>query len=100
MTLALLTSRTSEFEIIYYLKKPLKFEEIKLIIAKLNINPIELVRTNERIWKEHYKGIQMTDKEIIMAMIDNPKLIERPIVTTNKKAIIGRPPENVFSLLD
>ena len=58
------------------------------------------MRTNESIWKESYKGKHLTDKEIIIAMIDNPKLIERPIVTTNKKAIIGRPPENVLSLFD
>ena len=100
MTLALLISKTSGFETIDYLKNPIKFEEIKLIIEKLNIKPIELVRTNESIWKESYKGKQLTDKEIIIAMIDNPKLIERPIVTTNKKAIIGRPPENVLSLFD
>lgn len=100
MTLALLISKTSEFEIIDYLKNPIKFEEIKLIIEKLNIKPIELVRTNENIWKESYKGKRLTDKEIIIAMIENPKLIERPIVTTNKKAIIGRPPENVLSLFD
>ena len=101
MTLALLISKTSEFEIIDYLKNPIKFEEIKLIIEKLNIKPIELVRINESIWKENYiKNKQLTDEEIIIAMRDNPKLIERPIVTTNKKAIIGRPPENVLSLFD
>ena len=58
------------------------------------------MRTNESIWKKRYKGKQLTDKEIIIAMIENPKLIERPIVITNKKAIIGRPPENVLSLFD
>ena len=100
MTLSLLISKTSEFEIIDYLKNPIKFEELKLIIEQLNINPIELVRKGEKIWKENYSGKQLTDKEIIRAMIENPKLIERPIVTTNKKAIIGRPPENVLSLFD
>lgn len=100
MTLSLLNSKTSEFEIIDYLKKPLKFEEIKLIIQKLNIKPIDLIRKNEKIWKEKYKDKRLNDKEIIIVMIDNPKLIERPIVTTNKKAIIGRPPENVLSLFD
>ena len=96
----LLNSKTSEFEIIDYLKKPLKFEEIKLIIQKLNIKPIDLIRKNEKIWKEKYKDKRLNDKEIIIVMIDNPKLIERPIVTNNKKAIIGRPPENVLSLFD
>ena len=100
MTLALLISKTSEFEAIDYLKNPIKVEEIKLILEKLKIKPIELVRTNESIWKESYKGNQLTDEEIITAIINNPKLMERPVVTTNKKAIIGRPPENVLSLFD
>ena len=60
MTLALLDSKTSEFEIIYYLKNPIKFEEIKLILEKLKIKPIELVRTNESIWKESYKSKPVT----------------------------------------
>ena len=76
MTLSLLISKTSEFEIIDYLKNPIKFEELKLIIEQLNINPIELVRKGEKIWKENYSGKQLTDKEIIRAMIENPKLIE------------------------
>tara|TARA_Y100000766_G_scaffold190110_1_gene163451 strand:- start:2 stop:316 length:315 start_codon:yes stop_codon:yes gene_type:complete len=100
MTLNILNSKTSEFEIIEYLKNPIKFEELKLIIEQLNIKPIELVRKNEKIWKDSYEGKQLTEKEIITAMIENPKLIERPIVISNKKAIIGRPPENVLSLFN
>ena len=58
----------------------------------LNIKAIELIRTNEIIWKENYKGKEMTDQELINAMMENPKLIERPIVVKNGRAIIGRPP--------
>lgn len=97
-TLALIEEKTSEFEIIEYLKKPLPFDALELILAKLNLNPIDIVRKNEQIWKENYKGKEMTGNEIISALVDNPKLMERPIVTTNNKAIIGRPPENVLSL--
>ena len=99
MTLSLLNSKTSEFEIIDYLKKPLKFEEIKLIIQKLNIKPIDLIRKNEKIWKEKYKDKRLNDKEIIIVMIDNPKLIERPIVLGDTKGLIARPPERVLELL-
>ena len=53
----------------------------------------------EQIWKENYNGKELTDDEIIMAMVENPKLIERPIVVKNGKAIIGRPPEKVLNLL-
>jgi len=99
-TLAIIESKTSVIEIIDYIKNPIKFEEIKLIIKKLKIKAISLVRINESIWREHYKGKEMTDEEVIKAIIEHPKLMERPIVTTNKKAIIGRPPENVLSLFD
>jgi arsenate reductase len=99
-TLAIIESKTSVIEIIDYIKNPIKFEEINLIIEKLKIKAISLVRINESIWRKHYKGKEMTDEEVIKAIIKHPKLMERPIVTTNKKAIIGRPPENVLSLFD
>ena len=59
-----------------------------------------IVRTNESIWKESYKDKQLTDEKIILAMIENPKLMERPIVINGMKAIIGRPPENVLEIID
>ena len=95
---ALVKSKTSDFEIIEYLKNPLKFEEITLLLSQLNIKPLELIRIQESIWKENYKGIQMNDDQIINAIVNHPKLMERPIVTTNKKAILGRPPENILEL--
>ena len=97
-TLALLEKKTTDFKIIEYLKNPLSFDEIKEIIEKLAIKPIDLVRKNEQIWKNNYKGKEMTDVEIIKVMEGNPKLIERPIVINEKNGIIGRPPEKVLSL--
>ena len=97
-TLALFEKETTEFKIIEYLKNPLSFDEIKEIIEKLAIKPIDLVRKNEQIWKDNYKGKEMTDVEIIKAMEINPKLIDRPIVINEKHGIIGRPPEKVLSL--
>ena len=64
----------------------------------MELKPINLVRINETIWKEKYKGKEMSDHDIIKALVDNPKLMERPIVTSNTQAIIGRPPENVLNL--
>lgn len=83
------------FEIVQYLKDIPSFNELKEIIDLLGISPIELVRKNEAIWKENYKGKELSDSDIIQAMIENPKLIERPIVINNDKAIVGRPPENI-----
>jgi len=97
-TLSLLEKETTDFKIIEYLENPLSFDEIEEIVEKLAIKPIDLVRKNEQIWKDNYKGKEMTDVEIIKAMERNPKLIERPIVINEKHGIIGRPPEKVLSL--
>ena len=98
-TLSIIQETGKEVEIIEYLKDTLSFEDLVLILEMLNIQPIELIRKDEIIWKEKYRGKQMTDDEIINAMRENPKLIERPIVIKNGKAIIGRPPEKVLDLL-
>ena len=67
-TLALLEKETTDFKIIEYLENPLSFDEIKGIVKKLAIKPIDLVRKNEQIWKDNYKGKEMSDVEIIKAM--------------------------------
>ena len=74
-----------DFEIINYLDDPLSMDEIKFLIKKLKIKPIELIRKNELIWKTNYKNKKLSDEEIIMAMVDNPKLIERPIIVVEKR---------------
>lgn len=96
---AILEESNVEFETIKYLDQTLTKDELVEIISLLEIKPIELVRKNEKIWKESFKSKELTDDEIINAMIENPKLIERPIVVNNKKAVIGRPPENINSII-
>lgn len=95
----ILENSKQNFETISYLINTPKESELIEIIDLLKIPPIELVRKNEKIWKEHFKGINLSDNEIIKAMIENPKLIERPIVINNKKAVIGRPPESISSII-
>ncbi|OGS72317.1 MAG: arsenate reductase (glutaredoxin) [Flavobacteria bacterium RIFCSPLOWO2_12_FULL_35_11] len=97
--LAILQESKLPFEIINYIETPLSKDELTEIIKLLGIPPIDLVRKNEAIWKENYKGKNLSDSEIIMAMVKNPKLIERPIVINNDKAVIGRPPELIKSIL-
>lgn len=97
--LELLENSEKEFEIIKYLEEIPTNEELTSIIEKLQIKPIDLVRKNEAIWKENYKGKELSDKEIISAMIQNPKLIERPIVLNGNKAAIGRPLENIKKII-
>lgn len=97
--LAILQESKLPFEIINYLETPLSTVELTEIIKLLGISPIDLVRKNEAIWKENYKGKNLSDSDIITAMVKNPKLIERPIVINKSKAVIGRPPELIKSIL-
>jgi len=97
--LAILEESKLEFEVVNYLKTPSTKEELTEILELLKISPIDLVRKNEAIWKENYKGKNLTDNQVIDAMVENPKLIERPIVINNGKAVIGRPPELIKTIL-
>ena len=98
--LQILKDHHVNFEVVEYLKNPPTKEKLKEIIKKLGIKPIDLVRKNEKIWKENYKGKDLSDDEIIQAMVENPKLIERPIVIKDDKAVLGRPPENILEILE
>lgn len=97
--IALLEEKGTEFEVVKYLENIPTETELKKIIQLLNISPIDLVRKNEAIWKEQYKKQALSDQEIISAMLKNPKLIERPIVINGNKAVIGRPTENILTIL-
>ncbi len=98
--LALLEESGKEFEVVKYLDTPLTTEQLNEIINILDIKPIELVRKNEAIWKSDYKGKDLTDAQIVAAMSENPKLIERPIVILDKNGVIGRPTELINELLE
>lgn len=97
--LAFIQEKNQEVEIIKYLEQQLNFEELVLIIKKLNCKPIEIVRVKEKIWIENFKGKIMSDDEIIQAIVSNPILIERPIVIKGEKAIIGRILEEVSQFI-
>ena len=97
--LQLLETSGKDFKIIKYLENVPTKEELSAIIDKLGIPPIDLVRKNEAVWKESYKGKDLTDDELIEAMVAHPKLIERPIVINNGKAVIARPPEKISAII-
>ena len=97
-TLKLLEENSSDIEIIEYLKTPPSYAELKDVLMKLNMPASEIIRKSEAIFKEKFKGKDFSEEEWIQVMIENPKLIERPIVVRNNKAVIGRPPENVEQL--
>jgi arsenate reductase len=97
--LAFLEDSNKSFEVIKYLEDVPTFDELKSIIDKLNIKPIELVRQKEKIWIDNFKNNTMTDDEIIQTMISNPILIERPIVINGDKAVIARPLEKARNII-
>lgn len=97
--LEILEKSGKDFEIIKYLDDVPSVKELKGIINLLEIKPIDLVRKNEAIWKENFKNKDLTDADIIAAMLKYPKLIERPIIINGNKAVIGRPPELISSIL-
>ena len=94
-----LESKKINFEVIDYIKNNLSSEQIRNILKKLQLKPIELVRKNEAIWKEKYKGKDFSDEQLIKIISNEPKLIERPIIVSEKLAVIGRPTENIDKLL-
>jgi arsenate reductase len=98
-TLALLQESGVEPTVIEYLKAPPTAAELKAIVAKLGIKPEQLVRKGEDVYKEKFAGKTLTDAQWIDAMVKNPILIERPIVVSGERAVLGRPPENVKPLL-
>lgn len=98
-TLQLIEEKGVDVEIIKYLEEKPSQEELKEVISKLGISPMDLLRKGEAVYKENYKGKELSDDEWIAAMVENPKMIERPIVVKGNKAVLGRPPENVLDLL-
>ena len=98
-TLALLHDKGLEPEIVLYLDSVPTQKRLKEILKMLDIPAEKLVRKGEPIYKEKYKGHTLSEAEWIKAMVTHPKLIERPIVIKDGKAVIGRPPENVLDLV-
>ena len=98
-TLQLLRDHNIEPQVFLYLDHPPVESELKRLIQALGIIPFDLIRKKEKIYLEKYKGQELTDQEWINAMLESPILIERPIVVSGDKAVVGRPPSNVLSII-
>ncbi len=93
-----LQSKTDDIQIVEYLKNPLTEEELKKLLMLLNKKPQEMIRTQEVVYKQNFKGKNFTDDEWIKIMVENPKLIKRPIVVKGNKAVWGDPAEEIDKL--
>ena len=94
-----LTENNIPHKIVHYLETPLNAEELKEILNALGHSADQLLRKQETIWKSEYKHRTLDEDALIQAMVDHPKLIERPIVSSGKKAVVARPIEKLHQFL-
>ena len=99
-TLELLRQHQIEPEIILYLDCPPSITELNDLLAKLAFRASDLLRKGESIYKEKVKPYDLSDHDLLALMVKYPKLIERPIAVCGKRAVLGRPPENVLKLIN
>ncbi|GAA4302611.1 arsenate reductase (glutaredoxin) [Nibribacter koreensis] len=98
-TLDLLQNAGQDVEVVSYLTNPPTAQELKDVLAKLQLAPEDIIRKGEMLYKEQYAGKHLTQDEWIQVLVENPILLERPIVVNGDKAVIGRPPQNVLTIL-
>ena len=97
--LAYLREKGVEHEVRLYLNDSLTLEDMQRILMKMNVEAIELVRKQEDQFKKELKGRNFTEDEWIRIILENPKLLQRPIVEAKYKAVLGDPPENIEALI-
>ncbi len=97
--LQLLEEKGLEHEVVKYMDEPMTPDELTDVLQKLGMSADQLLRKNEQIWKDEFKDKEMGDEELVLTMIEYPKLMERPIVVNGDKAVVGRPTEKVLEVL-
>ncbi len=99
-TLKLLEEHNVSAQVFLYLEEPLSATLIDEILSKLDLSPREILRKSEDAYKtQNLKDTELSDQQLVQAMIQEPKLIQRPIVINGKNARLGRPPEQVLEIL-
>jgi len=98
-TAALVSDRGYNTELVEYLISPPCKEELRKLLHKLGMKPLQLVRKGEEVFKQNYAGLTLNDEEWLDALVAHPVLLERPIVVRGDKAVLARPPERVLALL-
>ncbi len=88
-----------DFTLVEYLKTPFTEKKIETLLVKLNLKPEEIVRKQEEYYKKNLKGKQFNDHEWIRILVENPKLIMRPVIEREYKAVIGDPVDNIETFL-
>ncbi len=97
--LALIEEKGLKPEVIEYMKEPLSPSDLMDLLDKLDMDALDLIRTKESIWKEEFKDKELDEEELVLAMIECPQLMERPILENGDKAVVGRPSEKLLELI-
>ncbi len=97
--LALLEEKGVQPEVIEYMKEPLSPDQLFDLLEKLDMAAKDLIRTKETIWKEEFKEKELGEEELVLAMIEYPQLMERPIFEKGDRAVVGRPSEKLLDLI-
>lgn len=97
--LQFLEEKNLDFEVVLYLNDPLSEEKLAELINILNIPAIDLIRKEESLWKSEFKDKNLSENELIKLMIQEPRLMQRPIVVMDNKAVIARPADSINDLL-
>lgn len=94
-----LEDKGHQFEIVKYLDEGLNETDLSELIAKSSKKPFGFVRQHEQLYKDIYKGKMLSDQEWLTVLVENPRLLHRPIIENGDKAILGNPPEDIDGIL-
>ena len=99
--LAHLDEKGAQYNVRLYMndEESMTAAELEEVLDALDMDALELVRTNEALWKEEYKHLELDEEEIILAMIEHPRLMERPIIVNGSKAVVARPADAMDAIL-
>lgn len=97
--LEILQEQNIPHEVRWYLSEPLTKKELSALLQKLTLQPSEIIRKNEPLYKEQFEGKELSEQEWLDILLENPILIERPIVEKGDKAVVARPPEKLFEII-
>lgn len=86
-------------DIVEYMKEPITPDELNELLDKLDMEPHDLIRKKEKVWKEEFADKELSPDELVLVMIEHPKLMERPILVNGDKARVGRPPEQILEIV-
>jgi arsenate reductase len=97
--LHMLEEKGIDHQVIKYMDESLTSGQLQALLDKLAMDPFELIRTNEQIWKNEFADKDMDDNELILTMIEFPQLMQRPIIEDEDRAIVARPPELINEMI-